>query len=110
MVYCHRFHYRADKGVAMSWIGIIPFKDDGMTSEMYELLQELAETSSYWSNALRFINSISNRKSSTLSSRQRDWLFDIIASLRDDVNKQTARKLFQDSPKPAFDEHNWNIG
>jgi len=79
-----------------SWVGATPFKEVGMTQDKIELMKELAEDSEYWASALKFFNSVASRKLTSLTVRQRDWLFSIEASLSDELNKMAAKEVFDD--------------
>lgn len=78
------------------WIGKTPFEEIGMTEDKVSLMEELAEDNVYWSNALSFMRSIQTRKLSSLTNRQRNWLYDIDAALGVELNKRIAREAFED--------------
>ena len=82
----------------MSWIGSprVPFSEIGMTQEKLDLMKELAENNEYWRNASSFIRAVANRKLSSLSLRQRNWIYEIDASLGDELNKKIAKELFDE--------------
>ncbi len=80
----------------MSWIGKAPFQEIGMNEDKIELLKELARDGGYWSDANSFVLSISNRKLSSLSEKQRDWLYDISASLSVELDRRTAKELYSE--------------
>lgn len=79
------------------WEGDTPFKEIGMTEDKMRLLEELAQDNNYWKNSLYFIRSVSSRKLHSLTLRQRNWLFDIDATLGVELNKRTAREVFDDN-------------
>lgn len=78
------------------WHGGVPFKDLGMTSEMMDLLPELAENNDYWAAVSRFIRQVSSRKLSSLTVNQRNWLSDIVAQLSVELDRRTAKEVFRD--------------
>lgn len=78
-----------------SWLGDVPFTDKGMTQEKVDIMEELAEDNEYWKTALSFFRSVSTRKFSTLSDRQKDWLYNIVDSLEVELNRKEARKAFE---------------
>lgn len=77
-----------------SWLGGVPFSDEGMTQDMMILMQELAEDEEYWKTALSFVRGSSSRKWDTLSEKQQDWVETIVASLAVELNKRTAKEVF----------------
>lgn len=79
-----------------SWLGGVPLSDKGMTQDMMTLMEELAEDNSYWKTALSFIRSISSRKWGTLTAKQQDWALDIIASLGVELDRKTAKEVFEE--------------
>lgn len=83
--------------VATSWIGGVPFSEQGMSQNIMTLMEELAEDNEYWKTALSFIRSTSSRKFNTLSEKQRDWVYSIVDSLNVEMNKRSALEVFNDS-------------
>lgn len=79
-----------------SWVGSVPFQEQGMTQEKMTLMEELAEDSDYWKTALSFVRSISSRKLDTLTEKQSDWLLNIIASLEVELNKRIGEEVFNE--------------
>lgn len=79
-----------------SWVGGVPFSDKGMTQDLVTLMEELAEDNDYWKTALSFIRSSSSRRWGTLSAKQQNWVMDIIASLEVELNRRTAREVFEE--------------
>lgn len=77
-----------------SWVGGVPLLSQGMTQELMTLMEELAEGSEYWKTALSFVRSMSNRKIGTLSAKQQDWIHNIIASLKVELDKREAERAF----------------
>ena len=80
-----------------SWVGSVPFSDKGMTQDYVTLMEKLAEDNDYWKTALSFIRSSSSSKWNSLSLKQQDWIQGIIASLVVELNKNTAREVFNDT-------------
>lgn len=78
----------------MTWLGNIPFKELGMTEQLMDLLKELAEDSDYWRGASSFVRQVADRKLSSLSDNQRDWLSNIIASLAVELNRRAAGEVY----------------
>ena len=68
-------------GTGTSWIGGIPFSEQGMTQDMMFLFAKLAENDEYWKTALSFVRSVSSRKWSSLTEKQQDWIGKICDSL-----------------------------
>jgi hypothetical protein len=66
-----------------------------LTDEQIKLLEELASDSDYWSNALDFIHQTLGRELSSLSDKQVDWYYQIIASLDVEFNRREAIKAFE---------------
>jgi len=85
-----------EKMEEISWAGDIPFKDQGMDEDKMSLFEELAEDNEYWKSALKFVKQVSSRKLSSLTDNQRGWLQDIIASLTVELNRKTAREVFEE--------------
>lgn len=79
----------------MSWVGQVPFTELGMTQELMTLLVELSEGGGYWTQAYGFVNNVSGRTLSSLTDRQRDWLDNIVASLNVELNKRTAKEVWE---------------
>lgn len=77
----------------MSWIGspIIPFEDIGMTQEKWDLLESLSMQGGYWRRAFLFIRGATNRRLSSLSLRQRNWLTEIVYSLDIELERKAWR-------------------
>lgn len=73
----------------MNWIGLVPFKDIGMTEAKMALLEELMEDDDYWSRAYLFVHSITNRKLYSLSDYQRRWLTEIILTLDNELERKS---------------------
>ncbi len=82
----------------MTWIGKkdVPFKDLGMTTELHDLMVELASDNDYWKSALSFMSSVTNREYSSLSDKQQDWLCSMATSLRIEMDKRVTKDLFSD--------------
>ncbi len=78
-----------------SWIGNIPFAELGMDQDKLTLLGELVEDSEYWRSVSSFIQQIENVKLFTLSDNQRYWLESTIATLAVELNRMTAREVFE---------------
>lgn len=85
---------KSASSASSSWLGGVPFQDQGMTQDMMILMQELAEDEEYWKTALSFVRGSSSRKWSSLSEKQQDWIFTIVASLEVELNKRTAKELY----------------
>lgn len=77
----------------MSWIGsdAIPFSEIGMTQDKLTLLKELAGYTTYWRNALVFVNTFKNNKPSSMTDPQRRWLTTIMLGLDDELEKRAWR-------------------
>lgn len=82
----------------MTWIGSpeVPFARLGMTQEMWALMRELGEDNEYWKSAYSFVSGVKHRKLDTLTDRQRAWLEEIIATLGVELNRRTAREVFEE--------------
>jgi len=82
----------------MSWIGSagVPFEDVGMTEEKYKLLEVLAKDDKYWRNAQSFLRQVEGVRISTLTLRQRNWIYDIEASLGVELNRRAAKEVFEE--------------
>lgn len=82
----------------MSWIGSseVPFAHLGMTQQMWDLMKELSEDNEYWASAHSFVSGVKYRKLDTLTDAQRGWLEDIVATLRVELNRRTAREVFEE--------------
>jgi len=72
-----------------SWTGSTPFQEIGINEEEMQLLEELAEDIDYWKSACSFVKSLRNRKFSSLTDKQRNWLDSIKSSLEDELDKQS---------------------
>jgi len=81
----------------MSWIGDIPFEELGMNQERLDLLEELSEDNDYWKAASSFLQQVKDSKFSSLSDLQRNWVYEIIATLGVELNRKIARFVFYDS-------------
>ncbi len=77
------------------WLGGVSFADEGMTQAKMDVMEELAKDDEYWKTALSFIRSSSTRKMSTLSEKQKSWLYNIIDSLEVELDKKEAREAFE---------------
>lgn len=75
----------------MSWVGDIPFADEGMTQEKLDLLAELSKENNYWKRAYLFVEAITNRKLSSLSNFQRRWLTTIMLDLDQELIRKSWR-------------------
>lgn len=82
--------------VSTSWVGGVPFQEQGMTQEKMTLMEELAEESDYWKTSLSFVRSMSSRKLDTLTEKQTDWLLNIIASLGVELNRRIGEEVFKE--------------
>jgi len=80
----------------MTWHGDkeVPFQYLGMRDELWDLLRELAKDAKYWRNALYFMNDARDKDPSSLTERQREWLETIVAGLQRELDKETAREVF----------------
>lgn len=74
----------------MSWIGSpdIPFADIGMTQEKWDLLKSLSGQGGYWRRAYLFIKANTDRKLSSLTLRQRNWLTEIVIELEQELEEK----------------------
>lgn len=72
------------------WVGSTPFQEIGMDVEKLDLMKELAVDNAYWKSSLGFFKQVASRKLSSLTDKQRTWLFSIEASLSDELNKRGA--------------------
>lgn len=68
-----------------SWIGSIPFTEQGMTKDMMDLMEALAEDSEYWQASNSFVRQISAQRLNTLTEKQRNWLDRIMDSLDEEL-------------------------
>jgi len=81
---------------ATSWVGGVPFSEQGMSQNIMTLMEELAEDNEYWKTALSFIRSISSRKWGSLTDKQQDWAENIVASLGVELDRRTAKEVFDE--------------
>lgn len=82
-----------------SWVGATPFKEIGLTPEKMELMGELAEDNEYWASAKGFVESVSSRRYSSLTEKQKDWLDRIEDSLGDELAKRAGESIHDIEPE-----------
>ena len=71
--------------------GFIPLASLGMTLEKYTLLEELAETKSYWTTAHTLVKTVANLELTSLSNHQRRRLSSIILELSHQLYRKSWR-------------------
>ena len=83
--------------ITTSWIGGVPFSEQGMTQDAMTLMEELAGNNEYWKTSLSFVRSTSSLRFSNLTEKQQAWIFNIVDSLNVELNKRAAKEAFNDS-------------
>ncbi len=78
------------------WVGSTPFQEIGMDDDKLELMKELAEDNNYWKGSLGFFRQVASRKLSSLTDKQRDWLYSIEASLSKELSKREGVEAFSE--------------
>ena len=82
----------------------VPLHDQGMTTELYNVLVQYSMNNEYWSKCKQFIDQISSKNFDMLTYKQMDWALQIIAQLDFDNNKRIAADLFADVEPGSLDK------
>ena len=71
-----------------TWEGSSPFQEIDISLEQMQLAEELARDNEYWQAACSFMKGLRNRKLSSLTDKQLNWLNNIRESLDKELDKQ----------------------
>lgn len=80
-----------------------------LTDDQWLMLAKLAKDSEYWKTANNFMKGIRGHELTSLSVKQLDWYYTIEARLDVEINKQTAREVFNNE-QPNKERPNEAIG